>query len=717
MSRRSSSDAKRLLRGYLRPRHLRFLALLLFATKALSGGSLSGKDIQDVFMTDLGARASLDSEYRVLSSLARPSLRLHSHVELEMPVRKLLLSSHSVFALLDDGRLASTQLPLQVDWQFTPHVSSMDLHADTLLFVQNDTLHNYHVDAWTRDICTHLGDALEHLALSPSLFCASNPLHLFCHNLLEPDAQPQVFELPDCDVQELVLNSERLLLCLGDAGLLTGDMTLPAAPVFSEPMHLGFPALDAVHLQSTKFFVAAGEAGLYLLDLSDATSPAILQHWNHVKPAYTLSRSANHLLVGQGPKGARRYRIDNAEALPGLQKLDQYRSRPQVTRLFPCPYAGMNRQAILLDSTLGFTQIEFHSSDEEIVSQNWILEQPLPITSGHLRDELLASCAPNAGLRFYERQEADGALPSLLGIHSSDPVHLFAWGPEHRMVYVTTSGFLAFKQANLDPWFLYHHGLLPLGTNPKHVCWVEHHLFVADDSGQLFHVDAENELAPSLLEIINFDATITDLTAGTNGDEDLLICADDLVLGHLLENGYFEILATAGLASGAKIKLASYDAVQVGLLATDAPSIARFHYDGSALLLGAETPMQSAVRAIARDEDFDWVSLESGDILLLDDDEVQHDVPPWVPASFDLQSYPNPFNPICTLQFTLRQPASVHLRVYDLLGTLQQEVTQSQLPAGLHTYPFDGSKFSSGLFIAHLDVDGESAFTKMILLK
>ncbi len=87
-----------------------------------------------------------------------------------------------------------------------------------------------------------------------------------------------------------------------------------------------------------------------------------------------------------------------------------------------------------------------------------------------------------------------------------------------------------------------------------------------------------------------------------------------------------------------------------------------------------------------------------------------------------MQNYPNPFNPSTTIKFELPQRELVILKVYNVLGdeitTLKNEV----MNPGNYTSIFNGSKYSSGLYIVRLTAlaNGINPYfktIKMLLLK
>jgi surface protein len=73
------------------------------------------------------------------------------------------------------------------------------------------------------------------------------------------------------------------------------------------------------------------------------------------------------------------------------------------------------------------------------------------------------------------------------------------------------------------------------------------------------------------------------------------------------------------------------------------------------------------------------------------------------PLGFHLaQNFPNPFNPTTQISFTLPSSATVRLEVFNSLGQPVSVIAEGQLPAGAHTYAFDGAALSSGVYLYRL---------------
>jgi CubicO group peptidase (beta-lactamase class C family) len=89
-----------------------------------------------------------------------------------------------------------------------------------------------------------------------------------------------------------------------------------------------------------------------------------------------------------------------------------------------------------------------------------------------------------------------------------------------------------------------------------------------------------------------------------------------------------------------------------------------------------------------------------------------------IPTEFILHSpYPNPFNPVTTLSFTLSEAGKVNLTVYDVNGRLITTLVDGYRQAGSHEVSFDGSGLASGMYIYQLSTGEFSSIGKMVLMK
>jgi hypothetical protein len=75
------------------------------------------------------------------------------------------------------------------------------------------------------------------------------------------------------------------------------------------------------------------------------------------------------------------------------------------------------------------------------------------------------------------------------------------------------------------------------------------------------------------------------------------------------------------------------------------------------------------------------------------------------PEEFRLhQNYPNPFNPTTVISYQVPVVSDMRLAVYDMLGREVKILVDEKKPAGTHTVMFDGTDFSSGVYICRMSV-------------
>jgi len=94
-----------------------------------------------------------------------------------------------------------------------------------------------------------------------------------------------------------------------------------------------------------------------------------------------------------------------------------------------------------------------------------------------------------------------------------------------------------------------------------------------------------------------------------------------------------------------------------------------------------------------------------------------------IPTDYRLfPNYPNPFNPITTIEYHLPEATSVTLEIYNLLGQRVKTLVDDYQQAGSWRVVWDardeyGRKVSSGMYIYRLRTDKATMMQKMLLLK
>lgn len=91
---------------------------------------------------------------------------------------------------------------------------------------------------------------------------------------------------------------------------------------------------------------------------------------------------------------------------------------------------------------------------------------------------------------------------------------------------------------------------------------------------------------------------------------------------------------------------------------------------------------------------------------------------PGVPAKFALyNNYPNPFNPTTNISYDIPKSTDVEISIYDITGRLVRTVVNGVKNAGTHTFTFDASNLSSGVYLYRLKTNSNTLIKRMILVK
>jgi hypothetical protein len=86
------------------------------------------------------------------------------------------------------------------------------------------------------------------------------------------------------------------------------------------------------------------------------------------------------------------------------------------------------------------------------------------------------------------------------------------------------------------------------------------------------------------------------------------------------------------------------------------------------------------------------------------------------PAAFVLDpNYPNPFNPVTSISFSLPQAGQVRLTVFDLLGRAVAVLADGEAGSGVHRVAFNGAGLPSGVYFYRLESAGRVIARKMVL--
>jgi hypothetical protein len=88
------------------------------------------------------------------------------------------------------------------------------------------------------------------------------------------------------------------------------------------------------------------------------------------------------------------------------------------------------------------------------------------------------------------------------------------------------------------------------------------------------------------------------------------------------------------------------------------------------------------------------------------------------PEAFRLYSnYPNPFNPVTTISYSIPSDTRVMLKVFNALGEEVRTLVNEEQSAGLHKISFQASNLPSGIYFYTITAGNISETRKMILMK
>jgi hypothetical protein len=106
------------------------------------------------------------------------------------------------------------------------------------------------------------------------------------------------------------------------------------------------------------------------------------------------------------------------------------------------------------------------------------------------------------------------------------------------------------------------------------------------------------------------------------------------------------------------------------------------------------------------------LNIESGHLVL------KKITTPTIPQSFLLDpAYPNPFNPLTRIRFTLPEMTEVDISVYDLKGKLIDKLVSKTFEPGTHVQSWDAQFVPSGVYFLVMEAGTYSSSQKLILMK
>ncbi len=89
-----------------------------------------------------------------------------------------------------------------------------------------------------------------------------------------------------------------------------------------------------------------------------------------------------------------------------------------------------------------------------------------------------------------------------------------------------------------------------------------------------------------------------------------------------------------------------------------------------------------------------------------------------IPMEYSLSPvYPNPFNPVTTIPFSLPEESHVNISVFDIQGRKVEELVSDNLKAGNHNIEWTAKSYSTGVYLVNMKSNNYNKTQKVLLLK
>jgi hypothetical protein len=88
-----------------------------------------------------------------------------------------------------------------------------------------------------------------------------------------------------------------------------------------------------------------------------------------------------------------------------------------------------------------------------------------------------------------------------------------------------------------------------------------------------------------------------------------------------------------------------------------------------------------------------------------------------ISTNINAVNFPNPFNPVTKISFTLEKNAPTTLRVFNSIGQEVKILVNRPLEAGYHEFEFNANSLPSGIYFYELQSGDRREFNKMMLIK
>jgi hypothetical protein len=112
------------------------------------------------------------------------------------------------------------------------------------------------------------------------------------------------------------------------------------------------------------------------------------------------------------------------------------------------------------------------------------------------------------------------------------------------------------------------------------------------------------------------------------------------------------------------------------------------------------------------------VPFVNGEGMVTIDDVLSTDESTPFPTEFSINRiYPNPFNPVSTIHFTIETTGQTSLRIFNLKGQLIETLINENLEPGNHRIQWHPMNIPSGLYFVELKSGSKRKIQKITFLK
>jgi len=214
------------------------------------------------------------------------------------------------------------------------------------------------------------------------------------------------------------------------------------------------------------------------------------------------------------------------------------------------------------------------------------------------------------------------------------------------------------------------------------------------------------------------------LTTRATGRPSLMVHSDDLdpIEGLNPDSVAVRTITVANVGTGAAVvnaaidKNASFLKLDNTALRVTEENAAEFTLTIDGHLLADKTPIDTIVNVFFTEPWSGWTQFIPVHILF----DHRYGVSEQETAvnRFELSpAYPNPFNAVTTVRYTIAEAGAVRLAIFDLNGRMVRELVNERQSAGNHEAVFDARALPSGVYTARLTAGDHTAIRKMALIK